>query len=84
MYYLVLCLVHLSVVVECNQLLTLHDVATKSTADYPGCSQPNSVSCVRADINMHVLQEGQNLQLPDGSLLILSWRDEKSAVFKVL
>ena len=68
--------------VDCQQLLTLHNGETSRGSD-PVCNQPNAVSCVQADINMTVIKTNKKGQLPDGSLLPLSWREGQSAVFKV-
>ena len=48
-----------------------------------GCSQVGVESCVRADLDIELLKTGDSIELPDQAKLILSQRDQNSAVFKV-
>ena len=66
-----------------QSFLSLHTNTTRSTTAYPGCSQVDTESCVRADVDLDLLQNGDFIELPDGTLLELITRGEHSAVFKV-
>ena len=55
----------------------------KSKGSNRFCSQKNTVSCVKADINMTVLLYEDIIEIPDGVVLSLLWRNKNSAVFKV-
>ena len=50
---------------------------------FKGCSQTNVDSCVPAEIDLNLLQSGDNIELPDGTKLMISRRGLNSAVFKV-
>lgn len=65
-----------------QSFLSLHTNTTRSTTAYPGCSQVDTESCVRADVDLDLLQNGDFIELPDGTLLELITRGEHSAVFK--
>ena len=66
-----------------QSLLSLHTNNTRSATAYPGCSQVDTESCVRADVDLDLLLNGDFMELPDGSLLELISRGDHSAVFKV-
>ena len=66
-----------------QSFLSLYPNNTRSGTAYPGCSQVDTESCVRADVDLDLLQNGDFLELSDGTLLELITRGEHSAVFKV-
>ena len=51
---------------------------------FKGCSQISVETCTRADLNIDLLKTGDSIELPDGTKLMLSQRDQNSAVFQVL
>jgi len=67
--------------VNSQHLLSIQE-EDKSKGSNRFCSQKNTVSCVKADINMTVLLYEDIIEIPDGVVLSLLWRNKNSAVFK--
>lgn len=65
-----------------QSFLSLHLNTSRSATGYPGCSQVDTESCVRADVDLDLLQNGDSIELLDGTLLGLISRGEHSAVYQ--
>ena len=64
-----------------QELLTLDRSA--STLPYPGCSQADVESCVKADLSLFILMTSTSIALPDGSQLELDHREDNHVCYKV-
>merc|ERR1719312_2042172 len=63
-----------------QELLTLDRAA--STLPYPGCSQADVESCVKADLSLFILMTSTAIALPDGSQLELDHREDNHVCYK--
>ena len=57
--------------------------AASAPLPYPGCQQADIDSCVKADLNLYILMTSTSIQLPDGSKLQLSHREDNHVCYKV-
>eukprot|EP00092_Neocalanus_flemingeri_P030752 GFUD01033395.1.p1 GENE.GFUD01033395.1~~GFUD01033395.1.p1 ORF type:complete len:725 (+),score=108.76 GFUD01033395.1:33-2207(+) len=64
-----------------QSFLNLSMISSRRVA-YPGCLQANTESCMKAVLDLHILQTEASIELPDGTLLELSDREDNSAIFK--
>merc|ERR1719450_627883 len=60
----------------CQTFLSLHN------ARYGRCPNTDTESCVMADVDLHMIKNDDSIELPDGTQLQLTSRDENAAVFQ--
>ena len=54
--------IYISDLVLGQSLLSLHTNNTRSATAHPGCSQVDTESCVRADVDLDLLQNGDFIE----------------------
>jgi len=64
---------------QCDVLLTLHPLDPSS---YPGCTQDDVQSCLKAELNMTLLMNGNRISVPGGVCMDLTDRCQNYAVFQ--